>query len=98
MSGSNIVYDATSKTFYATLSAAITRSTAGDVLLVSGAFVENFPNITHDLTIKAIGGSLAPVSNPQPLPPNKRAVLNVPFDAGVNLSISGLEIFGANND
>jgi collagen type I/II/III/V/XI/XXIV/XXVII alpha len=98
LSGSNIVYDATTNTYYSTLSSAITGSSANDVLLVSGTFVENFPTITHSLTIQSIGTSLVSLSNPQPLPPNNRAVLDAPFEAGVNLTISGLNIFGANNN
>jgi hypothetical protein len=89
------VYDQTTGVSYSTLSAAITGSSANDVLLVpAGSYVENFPDITHSLTINAVGG-MASLSNPQPVPPNGRAVLNVPFDAGVNLSIFGLEISGA---
>ncbi len=98
MSGTNIVYDATSNTWYSTLSAAITGSSANDVLLIAGSFVENFPTITHSLTIEAVSPNLASLSNPQPLPPNTRAVLDCPFEAGVNLTISGLNIFGANNN
>jgi hypothetical protein len=92
------IIDATDGDDYATLSAAITGSSANDVLLVpAGSYVENFPDITHNLTIDAVGG-MAALSNPQPLPPNGRAVLNVPGDDNVSLTISGLEIFGANND
>jgi len=90
-----VVYDETSGVDYATLSAAISGSSANDVLLVpAGSYVENFPDITHSLTIDSVGG-LASLSNPQSVPPNGRAVLDVPLDAGVNLSISGLEISGA---
>jgi hypothetical protein len=93
-----LVFDQTSGAYYATLSAAISGSAANDVLLVpAGSYVENFPSITHSLTIDAIGG-LASLSNPQPIPPNDRAILDVPFDAGVNLSISGLEISGAQRE
>ena len=98
MSGTNIVYDATTNTYYTTLSDAITGSSSNDVLLVAGDFVENFPKITHSLTIEAIGGTLVSLTNPQPLPPNGRAILDCPFDAGVNLTISGLDISGANDD
>ncbi|MSP02460.1 MAG: hypothetical protein EXR07_15625 [Acetobacteraceae bacterium] len=89
------VYDATSGVSYATLSGAISGSLTNDVLLVpAGSYVENFPDITHSLTIEAIGG-LASLTLPQPVPLNGRAILNVPGNAGVNLSISGLEISGA---
>ena len=82
---------------YATLSDAITASASNDTLLVpAGSYVENFPDITHNLTIDAVGG-LASLTNPQPEPVNGRAILNVPLDAGVNLSISRLEIYGAVN-
>ncbi|WP_158931305.1 right-handed parallel beta-helix repeat-containing protein [Acidisphaera sp. S103] len=92
------IIDSTSGADYATLSAAITGSSANDVLLVpAGTYVENFPDITHSLTIDSVGG-LAVLSNPQPDPPNGRAILNVPGDDNVNLTISGLDITGANND
>jgi len=93
-----LVYDQTSGAYYATLSDAISGSAANDVLLVpAGSYVENFPSITHSLTIDAVGG-LASLSNPRPIPPNDRAILDVPIDAGVNLSISGLEISGAQRE
>jgi hypothetical protein len=91
----SLVFDQTSGVDYATLSAAISGSSANDVLLVpAGSYNENFPDITHNLTIDAVGG-LASLTTPQPIPINGRAILNVPFEAGVNLSISGLEISGA---
>jgi Right handed beta helix region len=90
-----VVYDETSGIDYATLSAAITGSSSNDTLLVpAGSYVENFPDITHNLTIDAVGG-LASLTTPQSEPVNGRAILNVPLDAGVSLSISGLEISGA---
>src|SRR5262249_25677584 len=62
------VVDQTSGVSYAPLSAAITGSHAGDVIQISaGSYVENFPDITHNLTIEAVGG-LANLSNPQPDP------------------------------
>ncbi len=89
------VLDQTSGLTYPTLSAAITASAANDTLLVpAGSYVENFPDITHNLTINAVGG-LASLTTPQPEPINTRAILNVPGNSGVSLSISGLEISGA---
>lgn len=91
----SVVFDQTSGIDYATLSAAISGSVANDVLLVpAGSYVENFPDITHNLTIDAVGG-LASLTNPQSEPVNGRAILNVPGNSGVSLSISGLEISGA---
>ena len=97
------VIDVTSGLTYPTLSAAITASAANDLLWLDvGSYVENFPDITHNLTIAVNPNQaqlgLASLNNPQPLPVNQRAVLNVPGDKNVNLSLSGLEIYGANND
>ncbi|MCX7381547.1 MAG: hypothetical protein NT133_09065 [Alphaproteobacteria bacterium] len=97
------VLDVTSGFSYPTLSAAISASTANDVLWLDiGSYVENFPDITHNLTIQVDPAvaqrGLATLSNPQPMPLNGWAVLNVPADQNVNLSVAGLNIFGANND
>ncbi len=92
------VTDVTSGQTYATLSDAITGSSAGDVIDVpAGTYVENFPDISHSLTIQSSGG-MAYLSNPQPDPPNTRAIINVPGNANVSLTLSGLDISGANND
>jgi hypothetical protein len=91
------VFDVTSNTSYQTLSAAITFSHANDLIRVTpGRYVENFPDISHSLRIEAVGG-LASLATPQPLPPNGRAILNVPLDANVSLSLSGLVLSGAAN-
>ena len=88
----------TTGTSYSTLSEAIAGSSANDVIQISaGSYVENFPDITHNLTIEAVGG-LAYLSNPQPDPPNGRAVINVPGDLNVSLTLNGLDISGAVND
>lgn len=89
------VYDVTSTTAYPTLSSAILGSQANDVIQVTGgSYVENFPDITHSLDIMAVGG-LAYLSTPQPEPLNGRAILNVPGDQNVSLTISGLALSGA---
>ncbi|MGH3261657.1 MAG: hypothetical protein ACRDNS_06655, partial [Trebonia sp.] len=89
------VIDLTSSVAYSSLSLAISGSSAGDVIQLSpGLYNENFPSITHTLTIQSSGG-LAHLVNPQPVPLNGRAVLNVPGGLGLNLTISGLEISGA---
>jgi hypothetical protein len=92
------VVDLTSGVSYATLSDAIAGSSANDVIQISaGSYVENFPNITHNLTIEAAGG-VAYLSNPQPDPPNGRAVINVPGNLDVSLTLVGLDISGAVDD
>lgn len=89
------IINLTSATPYATLSAAIVASSANDVIQLSaGSYVEDFPDIDHSLTINAVGG-LASLTRATPLTVSGRAILNVPGGAGVDLSISGLEIYGA---
>lgn len=80
---------------YASLSAAITNSSAGDTLSLSpGLYVEDFPIITHSLTIEGAGG-LARLQTPNPAPANGRAVLYVGGYANADLSVINLDISGA---
>ncbi len=89
------VTDLTSNASYASLSAAISGSAANDVIALSaGSYVENFPDITHSLTIEAVGG-LAHLTTPQPIPLNGRAILYVPPNLNASLTVSGLELSGA---
>ena len=89
------VFDMTSATYFPSISAAITGSNANDTIQVSaGSYVENFPDITHNLTIESVGG-LAALTTPLPEPANSRAILEVPVDANVSLTISGLSLSGA---
>lgn len=86
------IIDVTTGQSYATVSAAITGSAAGDVIDVSaGAYNENFPKIFHDLTIEGVGG-LAAFTTPAS-PVNGQGVLVI--DASVtlrNLDISGAAV------
>jgi hypothetical protein len=86
------IIDITSGTSYGTVSAAITGSAGGDVIDVSaGSYTENFPKITHDLTIQGIGG-LAAFATPGS-PTNGEGVLVT--DAAVvlkSLDISGASV------
>ncbi len=79
------IFDVTSQTSYATVSAAILAAAPGDVIQLSpGTYSENFPKI-HDLTIEGVGGMayLTPALtvNPQPgdpvyqMPSNGQGVL-----------------------
>lgn len=89
------IIDQTSSVAYPTVSAAITGSSSGDVIVLSaGTYSENFADLTHSLTIKSVGG-LAHLETPQPIPSNGRAILYAPPNAGINLTISGLEFSGA---
>jgi hypothetical protein len=89
------VLNATDGTSFPTVSAAILASSAGDVILIpTGLYVEEFPHITHSLTLQGVGG-MAQLRTPNPTPANDRAVLMVPFNAGADLTVRNLEIFGA---
>ncbi len=80
---------------YTTLSAAISASGAGNTLQLSpGLYVEDFPIITHSLTIEAVGG-MAQLRTPDPTPSNNRAILYVGYNAGADLTVSNLDISGA---
>lgn len=89
------VLDVTSNTYYASFSAAIAGSQANDVIQLSaGSYVEDFPDITHSLTIQSVGG-LASLTTLSAQPVNGRAILNVPGDGNVSLTVSGLALSGA---
>lgn len=91
------VLDVTTNTTFHSLSAAIIASQANDVIQITGGtYVENFPSITHSLTIEAVHG-MASLSSPQPEPINGRAILNVPLNRNVSLTVSGLILHGAAN-
>lgn len=89
------VTNLTTAVMYATLSAAMDASSAGDTLgLTPGVYVEDFPLITHSLTIEGLGG-LARLETPSPVPANGRAVLYVAGNAGADLTVINLELSGA---
>ncbi len=89
------IFNATDGTSFPTVSQAITASSAGDVILIpTGLYVEEFPRITHSLTLEGVGG-MAQLRTPNATPANDRAVLMVPFNAGADLTVRNLEVFGA---
>lgn len=89
------IFNATDSTFFATISAAMTASSSGDVLMIpAGLYVEEFPLITHSLTLQGVGG-MAHLQTPNPLPANDRAVLFVAGGAGADLTVQNIEISGA---
>ncbi len=82
---------------YATLSAAIAASTDGDTIdIPAGTYIEEFPLITHSLTLNGVGG-MAHLMTPNPVPANGRAVLFVAGNANADLTVSNLEISGAHD-
>ncbi len=85
------IVDQTSGVTYATLSDAINGSAAGDVIAVSaGTYTENFPKITHSLTIEGVGGlaHLEPLGTPS----NGEGILVI--DAP-SVTLDDLELSGA---
>jgi Ca2+-binding RTX toxin-like protein len=89
------VLNQTTGTSHATLSDAIANSSSGDVLVLApGSYVEDFPDITHSLTIRCDAG-MASLTRATPLTVDGRAILNVPGYLGVDLTVIGLEISGA---
>ena len=89
------IFNETDALYFATVTDAINASSAGDVLrLPAGQYVEEFPLITHSLTLQGVGG-MAWLKNPNPAPANDRAVLMVPFNAGADLTLRNIEISGA---
>lgn len=89
------VVNLTTAVVYASLTAAMNASSAGDTLgLTPGLYVEDFPLITHSLTIEGLGG-LAQLQTPLPEPANGRAILSVAGNAGADLTVINLELSGA---
>src|SRR6185295_13285067 len=76
---------------YATVSESISNSSAGDVIQVSaGTYSEDFPKITHSLTIQGVGGlaHLTPIGSPS----NGQGILVI--DAP-DVTLDHLELSGA---
>ena len=87
---SSSIVDATTGVSYMSVSAAISGSNAGDLIEIpAGTYIEDFPKITHDLTLEAVGG-LAHLETPGQ-PTNGEAILVT--DA--NVTVNGLELSGA---
>ena len=84
------IRDKTTGTIYATLSDAISGSGADDTInITAGSYSEDFPKITHDLTIQGTFGlaQLTPIGQPS----NGEAAL---VQDTTNLTLSDLEISG----
>ena len=84
------ILDVTSGQVFATVSAAITGSGAGDVIAIdAGLYVEDFPKITHALTLQGNGG-LARLTTPG-TPLNGQGIVVVRAD----VTLQSLELVGA---
>jgi hypothetical protein len=78
---------------YATIAAAVAASASGDTIDVNaGTYTNDFLNISHSLTLEAVGGAVALVATVQP--PNGKAIIDA-GGAGVNVAITGFDLSGA---
>jgi len=78
---------------YSTISAAVTASGSGDTVAVdAGTYTNDFPTISHSLTLEAAGGTVSMVATEAP--PNGKGVIDE-GGSGVNVSIQGFDISGA---
>jgi hypothetical protein len=76
---------------YATIDAAVDASSAGDTIAVqAGTYTNDWLNITHDLTLQAIGGMVVMSTANAAHPPNGKAMIT---ESG-NVTISGFDISG----
>jgi hypothetical protein len=78
---------------YHTVSAAVAASSSGDVIdVTSGTYTNDFPTISHNLTLQAVGGPVRMVATESP--PNGKAIIDE-GGPGVNVSITGFTFTGA---
>lgn len=78
---------------YSTISAAVAASQGGDTIKVdAGTYTNDVLNISHSLTLQAMGGMVKLVGTAQPA--NGKGLIDA-GGAGVNVAITGFDISGA---
>ena len=78
---------------YSTISAAVAASRSGDTIKVdAGTYTNDVLNISHSLTLEAVGGTVKLVGTAQPA--NGKGLIDA-GGAGVDVAISGFDISGA---
>ena len=78
---------------YSTISAAVAASHSGDTVKVdAGTYTNDVLNISHSLTLDAVGGAVKLVGTAQPA--NGKGLIDA-GGPGVNVAISGFDISGA---
>ena len=78
---------------YSTISAAVAASSSGDTIDVdAGTYTNDFPTISQNLTLQAVGGAVTMVATQDP--PNGKAIIDE-GGAGVNITINGFDLSGA---
>lgn len=78
---------------YSTISGAVAASHSGDTVKVdAGTYADDVLNISHSLTLQAVGGTVKLVGTAQPA--NGKGLIDA-GGAGVNVAITGFDISGA---
>jgi len=78
---------------YSTIAAAVAASSSGDTINVAaGTYTNDVLNISHSLTLQAVGGMVNLVGTAQPA--NGKGIIDE-GGPGVNVTISGFDISGA---
>ncbi len=78
---------------YSTISAAVAASSSGDTIDVdAGTYTNDFPTISQNLTLQAVGGTVTMAATQAP--PDGKAIIDE-GGSGVNVTINGFDISGA---
>ena len=78
---------------YATIAAAVAASSTGDTINVdAGTYTNDVLNISHSLSLQAVGGTVTLVGTAQPA--NGKGLIDE-GGAGVHVEITGFDISGA---
>ncbi len=78
---------------YSTIAAAVAAASSGDTVDVdAGTYTNDFPTITQNLTLQAVGGTVDLVATQEP--PNEKGIIDE-GGPGVNVTINGFDISGA---
>ncbi len=78
---------------YSTIAAAVAASGSGDTIKVdAGTYTDDVLNISHSLTLQAVGGTVRLVGTAQPA--NGKGLVDE-GGAGVNVAITGFDVSGA---
>ena len=78
---------------YSTISAAVAAASSGDTVDVdAGTYTNDFPSISQNLTLQAVGGTVDMVATQEP--PNEKGIIDE-GGSGVNVTINGFDISGA---
>ena len=78
---------------YSTISAAVAAASSSDTIDVdAGTYTNDFPTISQNLTLQAVGGTVTMIATQDP--PDGKAIIDE-GGSGVNVTINGFDISGA---